>query len=153
MRNHQHDNCGTCGRTTNACPECAQPYPGGIAGWWDGSSWHTGPRPVETPRPRALVAAERTVQLAQDAYDAADREWQRTASAHHQARQRDARTRQPVVKPDGTMVEVGTVDPAVLHRLDEAEQAAKERRDIAGRDLVAARQQLHAATRTTVQMK
>jgi hypothetical protein len=145
---HVHNtDCGTCGRNTVRCPECQTPYPNGAPGWWDRVSWHTGPRPVPAPRSRLVVAAERSLEVAQDTYDQLTREWQQAAAEQAQARQRDAKERRPALMPDGDMREVGAVDRGLLRDLAAAEQAARERRDDAGRSLVEARMAVREATK------
>lgn len=135
MTHHEH--CGTCGRSTAACAECAQEWPDGVPGYLDSGGWHNGPRPT-TPEHTTpeLTAATKRLDKAQANYDAARARWEAAASAHHSARAAGAQT---VLGTDGQLHEIGTVTPAARRVLAEAEESAQAERDAAGEHLVQAR--------------
>jgi len=136
MNDHEHSCCSTCGRLTAACPECHQEWPQGSPGFLDADGWHNGARPTASRRAPNVARAEEKADRAQAAYDAARAEWQRCASAHYSGRHRSTTEATTIIANDGTMREIGPVDPATLAALADAEDAAKVAMDAAGANLV-----------------
>ena len=104
--------------------------------WTPGTRCAHQPAAPATNRSPELIRAEKTLAEKQRAYDTARDKWESKMAALATAR---ARGSQSVVTPDGQLIELNKATRAELDNLEATEDATREARDRAGKELVEAR--------------